>query len=315
MTERVAFKVTPARATSRLDVYLAGEAAVSRSSAALLIRTGKVLVNGTVARPSLHLHAGDVVEAEIAPAAALTAVPERIPLEIVYQDADLAIIDKPAGMVVHPAAGHYSGTLANALAAHFPASAGVGEAYRPGIVHRLDKDTSGLMMIALTDAARRNLQQQIATRQAGRYYWALVGGVVRPDRGTLEAPIGRDPRDRKRMWVHGIAGRPARTHFEVLEALPGFTLVEARLETGRTHQIRVHFAATGHPLAGDTLYGGARLPGLARQFLHAHALHLLSPAGGHELHFESTLPLDLQSVLDILRRRRGNSPADFEGPS
>jgi 23S rRNA pseudouridine1911/1915/1917 synthase len=189
--------------------------------------------------------------------------------------------------------------------ARFPAAASVGPADRPGIVHRLDKDTSGLMVVALNDEARKNLQRQIASREAGRRYRALATGRVRPSQGNIDAPIGRDPDKRKRMWVFGVGQRPARTHYSVIEDLPGFTYVEARLETGRTHQIRVHFAATGHPLAGDELYNGGHIAGLARQFLHASELHLRSPSTNEQLTFHSPLPADLERILQSLRPMPG----------
>jgi 23S rRNA pseudouridine1911/1915/1917 synthase len=302
--ERLRLVVGEDSAGARLDVFVAGEAALTRSSAATLIKSGHILVNGSCAKVSSRLTGGDVVEGEIVRDQALSAEPEAIPLNIVYQDADLVIIDKPAGMVVHPAAGHRFGTLANALMARFPAAASVGPADRPGIVHRLDKDTSGLMVVALNDDARLHLQRQIAARTAGRHYLALATGEVEPTQGLIDAPIGRDPDNRKRMWVYGISARPARTRYQVLEKLPGFTFLEARLETGRTHQIRVHLAATGHPLAGDSLYHGGRIAGLTRQFLHATELHLLSPSSSEQLMFQSPLPPDLEAAVDSLRARR-----------
>jgi 23S rRNA pseudouridine1911/1915/1917 synthase len=303
MTEQVRAVVSPQEAGARLDVFLAEHASLSRSAAATRIRSGQVQVNGSEAKPSLRLGVGDLVIGEIVRTPALSAQPEAIPLDIVYQDSDLAIIDKPAGLVVHPAAGHRSGTLANALMAHFPAAAAVGSADRPGIVHRLDKDTSGLMVVALNDDARKHLQLQIASRAAGRHYRALATGIIRPSQGHIDAPIGRDPEHRKRMWVYGIGQRPARTDYHVIEELPGFTYLEARLDTGRTHQIRVHFAALGHPLAGDILYHGDRLPGLTRQFLHAGELHLRSPTTNLPLEFHSPLPAELANTLALLRSR------------
>lgn len=297
MTEDVGITVTEGVALTRLDVFLAAHLDLSRTAAASLARNGHIRVNGALAKPSLHLAAGDWVEAELVREVALSATPEAIPLDIVYQDDDLAIINKPAGLVVHPAAGHRSGTLANALMARFPTTEGVGASDRPGIVHRLDKDTSGLMVVALNDHARIELQAQIASREAGRRYRALATGSVRPTRGQIDAPIGRDPDNRKRMWVYGTASRAARTHYTVLDELPEFTFLEARLETGRTHQIRVHFAAIGHPLAGDELYHGRVIPGLSRQFLHSTELYLRSPSSNAKLEFYSPLPEDLRAVL------------------
>ena len=286
---------------ARLDVFLAGTAGLSRSGAASLIRDGHIRVNGASARPSLRVARGDRVTGEVLRRPALSAVPESLPIDIVYQDQDLVIVDKPAGLVVHPAPGHSTGTLANALMALYPAAKSVGPADRPGIVHRLDKDTSGLLVIALNDRSREHLQRQIASRRAGRTYRALATGNIVPREGVIDTPIGRDPKDRKRMWVYGVASRTARTHYRVLEPVGRFAYLEVRLETGRTHQIRVHFAASGHPLAGDEIYGGPVLPGLARQFLHASELHLESPSTGEALSFHSDLAPDLQAVLDELR--------------
>lgn len=288
-------------AGARLDSYLADHLSdVSRSLAVTLIRDGRVAVNGRVERPAYRVSKGDEITVSVVRPPSLSAAPEDIPLSIVYQDADLAVIDKPAGLVVHPAPGHAGGTLANALAARFPGTREVGGEERPGIVHRLDRDTSGLMVVALTPAAHADLQGQISSREASRKYLALVAGHLPRKEGTIEAPIGRDVRDRKRMAVHGAASRPARTSYRVLASLPGFDLVEASLHTGRTHQIRVHLSAIGHSVAGDSTYGGPAVPGLGRQFLHAYRLGLRSPSSGRPLSFESPLPPDLQSVLDTL---------------
>lgn len=301
MSERVRLVVSEDEAGIRLDVALAGHASLSRAAAASSIRSGQIRVNGSPSKPSLRLSPGDRVEGEVIRADALSAEPEPLPLTIVYQNEDLAIIDKPAGLVVHPAAGHRTGTLANALMARFPAAASVGPADRPGIVHRLDKDTSGLLVVALNNEARKHLQRQIASREAGRLYLALATGRMRPRHGQIEAPIGRDPGNRKRMSVYGIGQRPARTYYRVIEDLSAFTYVEVRLDTGRTHQIRVHFAAAGHPLAGDELYHGDHIAGLTRQFLHAAELHLRSPSSDAQLTFHSPLPPDLEVILTSLR--------------
>ncbi|MGH2443431.1 MAG: RluA family pseudouridine synthase [Chloroflexota bacterium] len=296
----------PSDAQSRLDVVVAGHLdGVSRSLAAVLAREGHIRVNGVPARPARHLNAGDRIEIELSLPPSISAVPEDIPLTIVYQNHDLAIIDKPAGLVVHPAAGHASGTLANALAHRFPASREVGDESRPGIVHRLDKDTSGLMVVALNSGAHAALQEQIASRVAKRVYLALAQGMVKPADGIIEGPVGRHPSDRKRMAVHGIGARPARTAYRTVEALPGFTLLELTLDTGRTHQIRVHLASLGYPIAGDSVYGGPGIEGLSRQFLHAHRLSLDSPGDGSRLEFVSPLPDDLARVLDSMRFRTG----------
>lgn len=302
MPRHLSFTAGPQEAGKRVDVAVAEYAPdLSRSTAQHLVAAGEVRVNGSTVKAARRLQAGDHVDVEISLSPALAAQPEEIPLTVVYQDADLAIIDKPAGLVVHPAAGHPSGTLANALAARFPQAREVGAEERPGIVHRLDKDTSGLLVVALNPAAHTALQRQIAARTAGRRYLALAAGHVTPPEGVIEAPIGRDPRNRKRMAAHGAAARPARTAYRVLNYLPGYTLLEARLDTGRTHQIRVHFAAGGHPLAGDRTYHGPTLPGLDRQFLHATELSLVSPSTGESLEFSSPLPADLARVLSELR--------------
>lgn len=298
------FRVQAAEAGRRLDVYLAEhEADVSRALAARLAREGHVRINGQTAKPAQKVNAGDLVEAEIIYPPAISAAPEEIPLPIIYHDSDVAVINKPAGLVVHPAPGHAGGTVANALAALFPQTSKVGAEGRPGIVHRLDKDTSGLMVAALSPAAHVSLQRQIAARQASRRYLALVPGAMQPEQGTIEAPIGRDPRDRRRMAVHGAAAREARTGYATLEALNGYSLLEATLHTGRTHQIRVHLAAAGHPIVGDRTYHGPPLVGLDRQFLHAYQLDFAHPSTGEDMHFESDLPPDLQAVLERLRRR------------
>lgn len=245
--------------------------------------------------------AGDRVTMPALVRTELSARPEALPLTVVYQDQDLAVIDKLAGMVVHPAPGHPGGTLANALAALFPQTVQAGDAERPGIVHRLDKGTSGLLVVALSPVAHRSLQRQIATREAGRKYLALIQGRLNPPVGTIDAPIGRDPANATRMAVHGKAARSARTSYRLMEEVPGFSLIEATLLTGRTHQIRVHLAAVGHPIAGDVTYGGKSLPGLSRQFLHAYGLVVRSPSTGETLTFNSGLPGDLQTVLEKLR--------------
>ncbi|GAC1468937.1 MAG: RluA family pseudouridine synthase [Chloroflexota bacterium] len=305
MTATVNFVVSPPDAGARLDsVVVRHLDGISRALAHALIEQGRVRVNGSSVKASKRLATGDAVEVEVVVPPSLSVEPESIPLRIVYCDDDLAVVDKPAGLVVHPAPGHAGGTLANALVALFSltSEAGFTEA-RPGIVHRLDKDTSGLMVVALSVRAQKSLQEQIASRSAQRRYVALASGQIDPPTGIIDAPVGRDPKNRLRMATYGIAARSARTRYDVIEALAGFTLLTATLDTGRTHQIRVHFAAIGHPLAGDKTYGGPPLPGLARQFLHANELVLSSPSTGEEMRFSSPLPADLTAVLDHVRRR------------
>jgi 23S rRNA pseudouridine1911/1915/1917 synthase len=274
---------------------------MSRAAVQSLFRGGHVRINGSPGKPSSRLAAGDVLDVEVVPRPSLSAEPEEMPLSLVYEDGDLAVIDKPAGLVVHPAPGHESGTLANVLAATYPEARDVGSELRPGIVHRLDKDTSGLMVVALTDAAHASLQQQISGRTAERRYLALVDGRLTPEEGEIDAPIGRHRSRRSLMATHGIASRPARTSYRVLEYLHTATYLEARLHTGRTHQIRVHLSTLGYPVIGDATYGAKPYPGLSRHFLHAYRLAVDSPTTGERLEFTSTLPVELQRVLDELR--------------
>lgn len=291
----------PEDAGQRLDLLVTERVgALSRSMTRRLIDEERILVNGISAKASRAINVGDSIAVELALPPSLSAVGEDVAFEVVYQDRDLAVIEKPAGLVIHPAAGHESGTLVNGLVARFPQIKGAGDTVRPGIVHRLDKDTSGLLVVALNAEAQFALQNQIVRRSMERRYLALATGHVEPTRATIRAPIGRDPTDRKRMAIFGINPRAAETSYSVLETLPGFTLLEAKLHTGRTHQIRVHFSAVGHPIAGDSTYHGGAIPGLARQFLHAYQLALDSPSTGQRLNFLSTLPMDLRLVLKEL---------------
>jgi len=279
----------------RLDKYIAEQCQISRSYAQKLIDDGQVSVNGRSAKPSQKLDIGDKVVANIPPPSAISLTPEDIPLKVVYEDKDLIVVDKPAGLLVHPAAGQHTGTLVNAILARCPDLGEINGSIRPGIVHRLDKDTSGLMMVAKNEAAQRSLSRQIKQRSIKKVYLALVLGHLTPERGAIDAPIGRHPKDRKKMAVVS-GGREARTEYRVLKYFADYTLVEAMPETGRTHQIRVHFAAIGHPIFGDHVYG-KRSPLLGRQFLHAHRLGFRLPSSGEFVEFTSELPLDLQEVL------------------
>src|SRR5688572_23846162 len=245
---------------------------------------------------------GEVVAVEIPPPRVDEILPDPIPLAVVYEDTDVIVVDKPAGMVVHPAPGHPRGTLANALVAHVPGIA-VGGSRRPGIVHRLDKDTSGLIIAAKTDRGRTSLVEQWADQSVEKTYLALVAGVVEENEATIDAPIGRDPKNRQRMAVVRT-GRPALTHFRVVERFQPATLLEVSIETGRTHQIRVHLAFIEHPVVGDRLYGGAQPtdPHLERQFLHASALAFHLP-DGEPMRLEAPLPGDLRAALEELRER------------
>jgi len=291
----------------RLDRFIAEACEdISRSYAATLIERGMVSVNGEVAdKPAQKLKTGDEVVVEIPAPQPSALVAEDIPLTVVYEDADLLVIDKPAGMVVHPAPGHSGGTLVNALLAHVPEiDLDMGDEARPGIVHRLDKDTSGLIVVAKNRAAHEALSRQMANRAMLKEYVALVEGKLRPAAGVIEAPIGRDPRDRQRMAVVA-SGRQARTHFEVAQQLGHYSLVRVTLDTGRTHQIRVHMASIGHPVVGDPVYGKRTLKdaaslGLHRQFLHARRLGFTLPSTGEWREFTGPLPGDLQQAIDKL---------------
>lgn len=309
MTTRI-ISLTADQGGDRLDRYLAQALPdLSRSQLQRLIDDGFVAVNHVpVAKASTRLATGDEIVVRVPPPAPARAAPEDIPLNIVYEDADLIVIDKPAGMVVHPAAGHPGGTLVNAVLAHAPDLEGVGDEQRPGIVHRLDKDTSGLIVVAKNDRAHRHLQTQFRDRLAQKFYLALVVGHPPTPVGRIEAPIGRDPKNRQRMAVlpeGNVTAREAITNYQLLESFKTFSLLQAEPKTGRTHQIRVHFTFLGCPLAGDTLYAsrrsaGIKLPGLSRHFLHATRLTLQLPSGETRA-FESPLPSDLAGVLAELR--------------
>jgi 23S rRNA pseudouridine1911/1915/1917 synthase len=295
---------TASRGSERLDLFLVQEVAeLSRSQLKRLIEQGLVLVNGQPGRPGQKLRAGDRVSLTVPPPGQSTLEPEEIPLSVVYQDDELLVLDKPAGLTVHPAPGHPSGTLVNALLAICPDLRGIGDRVRPGIVHRLDKDTSGLMVVAKSHRAHLSLSRQIKERKVKKGYLALVSGELKPREGVIDAPIARNPRDRKRMAVVA-GGREARTRYKVLRSNGEYSLVEAFPETGRTHQVRVHFASLGHPLVGDHVYG-KRSAFLGRQFLHAHLLGFSHPDTGEWREFTSPLPPDLQLALDMVELDRG----------
>lgn len=308
-------RITEAEAGVRLDAYLSRDPALSRSAAARLIEDGAVTVNGAPSRRSYPLRVGDEVTLTLPEPVPDEALPEDIPLSVVYEDSDIIVIDKPKGMVVHPAPGNPTGTLVNALLHHCHGElSGIGGVERPGIVHRIDKDTSGLLVCAKNDAAHRALAAALETHEIHREYRAIAVGGFRDDEGTVDLPIGRHPTDRKRMAVlrEGQGrSREAITHYRVLERFSGFTYLALRLETGRTHQIRVHMSHLSHPLLGDTVYGGGRTPferrhegRLSGQCLHAHRLFLRHPRTGEDMQFESPLPEELRSMLDLLRREQ-----------
>ncbi len=299
----------PDRAGQRLDLFLVSVGAgPSRSSLRKDILAGRAALNGSPARPAQIVAAGDVVTLDPLPPAPLTVAAEAIPLRIVYEDRDLLVIDKPRGLVVHPAAGNPRGTLVNALLAHCHDLSGIGGTIRPGIVHRLDKDTTGLLVVAKNDLAHLGLSAQLKERAVSRAYLALVHGTMPDPRGRLAMPIGRHPVDRKRMAVVPC-GKPAVTDYEVLEDLGPYSLLRLHLLTGRTHQIRVHLAAIGHPVAGDPTYGRRRedLP-LAGQALHAGRLAFVHPRTGEPMSFTAAPPEDFQAVVARLRASAGRDP-------
>ena len=288
----------------RIDVYIAEyKEELSRSRVQKLIENGLVTVNGKAVKSNYKLRKGDILEVEIPDPEPLEIEAEDIPLDIIYEDKDVVIVNKPQGMVVHPAPGHYSGTLVNALMYHCKDDlSGINGQMRPGIVHRIDKDTSGVLMIAKSDAAHNSLAQQLAVHSITRKYYAVVCGNIKEDSGTVDKPIGRSPKDRKKMAVVQ-GGRRAVTHYRVLERFGGkYTLIEAQLETGRTHQIRVHMASLGHPLLGDTVYGSEKQPfKLQGQVLHAKVLGFNHPSDGRYVEFESPLPEYFEKLLIKLR--------------
>ena len=291
MAEQTTFDgiVAPDRDGERLDVVSADLAGVTRSRAGALIRDGRVTVDGAAqTKAGFKLKAGALLRVSVPEAAPATARPEDIALDIVYEDDDLAVVFKPSGMVVHPAAGNETGTLVNALLARLDNLSGIGGEIRPGIVHRIDKDTSGLLLVAKNDMAHLSLSEQIRAHSVSRAYKAIVIGGFREDEGTVEGPIGRHPTDRKRMAIVPN-GREATTHWTVLERLRGATLIEARLTTGRTHQIRVHMASVGHPVLGDPVYGPKKspYPVTGGQLLHAYRIGFDHPRTGARMLFEA----------------------------
>ena len=291
MAEQTTFDgiVAPDRDGERLDVVAADLAGVTRSRAGALIRDGRVTVDGAAqTKAGFKLKAGALLRVSVPEAAPATARPEDIALDIVYEDDDLAVVFKPSGMVVHPAAGNETGTLVNALLARLDNLSGIGGEIRPGIVHRIDKDTSGLLLVAKNDMAHLSLSEQIRAHSVSRAYKAIVIGGFREDEGTVEGPIGRHPTDRKRMAIV-LNGREATTHWTVLERLRGATLIEARLTTGRTHQIRVHMASVGHPVLGDPVYGPKKspYPVTGGQLLHAYRIGFDHPRTGERMLFEA----------------------------
>ena len=284
--------ITAEEGGDRIDALLAREEAIrGRSAAARLLEQGLVTKEGRPLRKNYRVQAGDVFEILLPPPEETGLLAQEIPLDVVYEDGDVIVVNKPRGLVVHPAPGHPDGTLVNALLAHCGDTlSGVGGALRPGIVHRIDKDTSGLLIAAKNDMAHAALSQQLKERTLSRTYDCIAHGNFRADEGTVDAPIGRDPRNRQRMAVTEKNSRPAVTHWQVLARYGKYTYVRCRLETGRTHQIRVHMAYSGHPLLGDTVYGGRRDKGLATQCLHARGLVFIHPRTGERVELWTELP-------------------------
>lgn len=289
----------------RIDKWISDQLSdVSRSQIQLWIKEGHIRVGGAAVKPNYKLAENDVVTWEIPEAEAAEIIPEDIPLDVVFEDRDVIVVNKPRGLVVHPAAGHAKGTLVNALMHHCQDLSGINGVMRPGIVHRIDKDTSGLIMAAKNDMAHLHLAAQLKAHTVHRKYIALVQGNLAHDQGTVDAPIGRDPKDRKLFTVTDVNSKHAVTHFSVMERFGDCTLVELKLETGRTHQIRVHMKFIGHPLVGDPAYG--RSKGITMeggQALHAAELGFVHPRTEEYLQFEASLPADMDALLESLRKR------------
>jgi len=290
----------------RIDKFLAQveEGDWSRTQIQGWIKEGNVEVNGKQVKGNYRLQEGDEISLKVPPPVELDLQPEPMDLDIVYEDKDVVVVNKARGMVVHPAPGNYSGTLVNALLYHCKDLSGINGVLRPGIVHRIDKDTSGLLMVAKNDKAHESLAAQLKEHSVLRRYVALVHGIIPHDQGTIDAPIGRDPKNRQQMAVVFENSKPAVTHFQVLERFDQYTLVECQLETGRTHQIRVHFKYIGYPLVGDTKYGPVKNDfHLEGQALHARDLGFVHPTTGEFMEFTSPLPEEIEKILTILRKR------------
>lgn len=288
-------------AGTRADVFLAAKLGVSRSNMQKLLEDGRVKRGEKIIKANYKVRAGEMFVVDIPEPEPIEAVPENIPLDIIYEDDDVAVLNKARGMVVHPAPGNYTGTLVNALLYHCSNLSGINSAIRPGIVHRLDKDTSGMMIVAKNDAAHISLSQQIQSKTAVRTYLAVVRGNIKTDSGTIETQIARDKTDRKKMAVVKEGGRDAITDYEVLERFGKYTLVRCKLRTGRTHQIRVHMEYLGYPLVGDPKYSPMKTPfGIKGQALHSHTLEFTHPRTGERMKFEAPLPEDMHKIITRL---------------
>ena len=302
--EPILLRASEESKNQRLDAFLASSLdGLTRSQATRLIESGEVAVNGRAVSKSYKLAGGEDIAVTLPEPEPVEAVPQDIPLDVVYEDADVIVVNKPSGMVVHPAPGHPDGTLVNALLYHCAGTlSGIGGALRPGIVHRIDRDTSGLIIAAKNDAAHQYLSAQLADHTLARTYECIVVGSLREECGTVDAPIARHPTDRKRMAVVA-GGREAVTHWEVIARYPGYTHVRCRLETGRTHQIRVHMAYIGHPILGDTVYGAKKeVPGLTGQCLHAVGLRFLHPRTHEVVELSCPLPDEFTRMLQKIRK-------------
>ena len=303
-SENIELIVEPSLSGMRLDAYLREQTPFSRSRIASLMEEGALLVNGEVERKAARKTEGGMRLLLVVPEAQpVDIVPQNIPLDILYQDADIVVVNKKSGMVVHPAAGNESGTLVNALLYHVHDLSGIGGEMRPGIVHRLDKDTSGLILIAKNDVAHASLSEQFKARTMEKHYRAIAHGSFSKDEGMIDAPIGRHPIDRKKMAINYKNGKDAVTHYKVLERFGNATYIECRLETGRTHQIRVHMTSLGHPLLGDEIYGSGKNPyHLQGQTLHAMVLGFVHPRTGEYMEFSAPLPEYFLNLLEKLRK-------------
>ncbi|RHU76070.1 RluA family pseudouridine synthase [Clostridium sp. TF06-15AC] len=295
-------------AGTRIDKFLADACPdLSRSFLQKLLKEGSVTADGKAVKSSFKVNGGETIAFEVPKPQEAAIEAENIPLDILYEDSDIILVNKPKGMVVHPAAGHYTGTLVNALMYHCKDQlSGINGVMRPGIVHRIDMNTTGVLVVCKNDFAHNSLAEQLKVHSITRVYYAIVFGNLREDEGTVHAPIGRHPTDRKKMSIHSKQGRDAITHYRVLERFGAYTFIECRLETGRTHQIRVHMASIGHPLLGDEVYGPARQPfSLEGQTLHAGVLGFIHPRTGEYVEFSAPLPAYFEELLEKLRKKAG----------